>query len=485
MFALLLLLLLPVGILSTGASSPAGFTCGSSNSRGHPGWSMLSCGAPGATAESAAKACGQKTGCVAFNIDKNHRSIPCFATAASTDPDSQGDLSGRWVQCKQQASLAWNPGATDNYARTRGVVIKQSTMLPMAGYGAFRAADGSDRTWMHTAVGVDNAWWAMQFPKPTAVALIRITNTGLPWAIGNGWHIERTLGLYSSGLVVKVGTTVCTHGLDIPGGMTVDIRCPDGTTGTDVTVLNPGKNRILRLAEVEAYGPAYASAKACYKATAAYPPHRGATPPNSYRYHAACATCSGPGPTQCKSCPAGSVLAVWDPKAKTGSCHLYGPLKRRCTRGERMRSCDGPYRRTGQLILPSFSAMQDPRPQVSTRWTIHNHAMRLPVNTSTMIGHEDTALTVVAFCRLRKTVACVPQLSNGTTTNRCTASKAAELMKAIVAADTRKLKDLCCKTDKSRRCRGPRCHIRAKHFSEVWHGYRKTPPVCKGLVALL
>ena len=58
-----------------------------------------------------------------------------------------------------------------------------------------------------------------------------------------------------AGLTIIVGTTVCAQGLDIPGGMTADIVCPDSTEGTEVKVTNPGKNRLLRLAEVEAYGP--------------------------------------------------------------------------------------------------------------------------------------------------------------------------------------------------------------------------------------
>ena len=216
-------------------------------------------------------------------------------------------------------------------------------------------------------------------------------------------------------------------------------------------------------------------------------PHPTAAAPNSYRYHAPCQTCSGPGPTQCKTCPVGSVLAVWNSKIVTGSCHLYGSKKNsKCEPpGNSLRSCDGPWRSSASLSFPTFSDMKDPT--VSTKWSVMNHAMRLPVNSTGAVAHQTSSLTVVAFCQLHKRVTCEPPAAGMlhlATSTKCSTQKGSVLIDVIVAMDTAPMRKLC---HAAFRYRGSlsRCRVPAAKFGTPWHGYSEIPPVCQSLISLL
>ena len=132
-------------------------------------------------------------------------------------------------------------------------------------------------------------------------------------------------------LINKAGDFVCAEHLSVGNGQTLDILCDPPQQTDTVTVELPGTDRCLAVAELQVYGsssePVNGSG-ACYSGSG-MGRGTGAGTRGYFRLAAtnmalgedyasyACASCNGPGPSQCTKCD--SSVAAFVPVRNSGS----------------------------------------------------------------------------------------------------------------------------------------------------------------------
>jgi len=254
-------------------------------------------------------------------------------------------------------------------ASTENAAAGKPTLQSSTGYGgaSSRAVDGNaDTSWgsgscTHTSTETD-PWWRTDLEQELAIANVKITNRG------------DCCGDRLSNFEVKVGNTdswdantKCGDQHSVAQGQTLDVSC-SGEVGRYVFVGIPGGSNTLTLCEVEVN----AAEQPCYDGIA-------------YATQA-CASCAGPGPTQCTTCSDNDALVPWRKNGAVaeGACQEYHDQVQ-------VREIPG----TGSLAAMTMAS-------VLGKWAKQEGTVSLPaVSTS---GVESVQLDVT--CYVRKAVWC-------------------------------------------------------------------------------
>jgi hypothetical protein len=278
-------------------------------------------------------------------------------------------------------------GDVSNYAHGRDVTA--STNVDGWGGGLKAVTDGiltNDQLYSHSKYEI-NPWVQVSLNGDKQVAVIRTTFRGQ-----KGYDF---ITYRNSGFKISVNDNTCVEEQGVAainGPITMDSICTSELTGNRVRLSLPtGGKRFLMVNELEVYGPAMKQSGSCFNSDTKYPISKS------------CATCDGPGPSQCKTCNSGHAFVLLDNDKKTGSCVKYWS-------GE-----------VHSLVFPGFAPVElSSRTQLYTK--VAKQAVQIAVpRPETMHGVEGGVIGMTAICTGIKQIVCTKDLATGG--SRCTQNK--------------------------------------------------------------